>query len=314
MAELATTSGYQIALQVGQQSTWGTPVPATAVIPVERENFHKAHPQEQSPGVTGGRGTPIQQARDGLNPVDGGFTAPVRTDQLALLMSMLFPQVASTTYSMNNAGAAVDLKAFTFEIDKVAGQYKASDCRINKGVLRSSQDALDLILDTEIFGTTLAGGITLTGALSQPTGLVLQHTDLTFTIDPSGTPIVLNPTNLEISIDHALKGDVFRNSKSRLAIPHGMKMVTFKWEMDWNSNAKTMLDKWEASTAFAIRAKYDPSGATNSLQFDAANCRLQGDWPSIDAKTIDFPITFTARAFMSTFGANDEITAVINAS
>lgn len=310
MAELGTSQGFNLVLQVGLQSAFGTPVAATDIIPASRASFGARRPTEFVPGPTGSIGIPNIKRRLGLRSVGGSFSSPIRLSQMDLFGQMIFPHNASTAYAFANAGAAVVPRLWTFEHnDENFQKSEFSDCRVNAIRIGSSDTELDLMANVDVIGAIFDDDITMTGALTHPTAAALQHTDLAFTINPSGTPVPLNPQSVELAVMNNL-APIYRNSLDALAIPGGNRVVTVTATFDKNSTTKTQFDKWLAQTASAIRLKWTYA-VGDYMQFDLPLCYLQGDWPESVADNAVETLTLTWQAFASAFGANDEMTGTI---
>jgi len=290
MAELATSQGYKTVVQAGNQTVWGTVVPATVRFDVIEETFRQEIASKIVPGADGQKSQRANRRRLGVASANGGFKTGVFADQTNKILEMAFGNVVSAGAFNFPVGDGI---LYTFEIDKAGvttvGQMNSIDNRVNRAVFSSSQDQQDLTATYEFLGSAMSGSIAVTPGISSPTGVVLQHYELVLTIN--GTAYF--PRSVEVTIDHALVDDVYRTSRGRLAIPAGRRVVKGVFELDWSDTTKALYSSFLNDTDFGFDLTW--TNGTNSLTLKthtpaSAGAKFDGETPTGDPQNFTLPL------------------------
>jgi len=313
MAETQTAPGYKARLAFGEQGTSGAfdgaDATAGVLLEIVDEDFKPDIRTNYLPGAVGHISQSSIRRRLGTKGGTGTLRVGCVYDQLDELLKAIMGKVSSGTYSFDKT---VELPCNTVFVDKDFGgsgdTFKLNNARVQRAVFSSSQDDPHFMLALSLLGSTLAGGATFpSSGFSAPTGLIPQHYECTLSMGG----VAQKPKSVEVTIDHQLVEDVYRNSRDRLAIPRGRRLVTGVVELDWNALSKALVDLWLADTAFTFQWQF--TIGANTITFNSASngCKFDGDVPNISAEnfanTVRLPFTFYSVAA----GGDDELTVVL---
>lgn len=314
MAEQVTSPGYKWRVAIGKQGSsaaWDGADSTAGILAEVTETGTKPEIRTNYlPGAVGHISQSIGRRRLGTKGGRSNFRLGVAGDQAGALLELAFGKVSSGTYSFDKT---VELPCYTVFEDKDFGGtdvYKMNNGRCRRAVFTSSQDDPHLMMAVEMLGSTVVAGATFpSSGFASPAELILQHYECVLTMGGA----TQKPVSIELTIDHQLTDNVYRNSRDRLGLPRGRRLITGVVELDWNSAAKALADLWLADTAFTFNLAYTITGGTRSITFASASsgCKFDGELPDGAAEnftnTVRFPFTF----YNVAAGGDDELTAVL---
>jgi len=239
----------------------------------------------QSEGIRSTRSRLAQAITQGPYSVGGQIAMEPRPDELAILLP----------YILGAGGALAEaVSDFTLTVNKVAGCYDYTGCKVNRATFRSAAGQnLQLILD--ILGKAEASQTWSAGTLSVQQPYV--HHQGVLTLNSVGYPF----SRAEVVIDNGLIADRFNNSQTRTAIPEGDRIVLLGCDMPFTPDTKVIYDPaaggWAGSLVYT-------NGAF-SITFSFANLQGPANPVEIRGRNIELMLPQTLQAYKT--GATAEV-------
>jgi len=306
MAEMDVHAGYAGALGIKKEAVWNTALtPPTKFLEIESETFDEVRNWIDTMGIDGTRSrSKHRSAATTLDPRGGFKLNGVKGADLDLLL-----ELALGAYGSGTGYAADLLPSFTTVVKKGHLYDVFSGCRVASLAFDASDadQALKAALEA-ICGTFAPGTAESLGTPSYADEVPLVFQGATFTAGVAS----VRAKNFKLTVTNKFDEQVFRNSRSRLALPViGEREVNGELELDWNAaNVTAVMDDWRADNYAALAAEF--TNGVYVVTFSCANCR----WPAERGKlankdAIGMPVKFEARS--SGPGARDELQVFVRA-
>ncbi len=310
MAELGVTAPYEIALRIAEVGAWDGAPASNAYQPyaVMSESMTRNVEERDADVMDGLISMRDVNRRQGKKSAEGSITCYLRPNTWLALLKFCFGALSGGNPAFVQGS---ELQLFHVEVDKGAGNFRFSNCRVARWTLRSTQDDGHLTLTMEVVGSDGTPGIALTATTATlATGPIIQHYELAAAIN--GTTV--EPKSFEVSVDHNLNTNIYRNSQVRRALKRGGKRrISGVFELDNNTANLALLTDWQNDTPFGWQCVWTNGDDTLTLKSHtpaSAGARFLGEVPTTNAGDAEVPLRLPFKGVASAT-SDDELVCVI---
>ena len=293
-------AGYAGALGIKAESSWNTKAtPPTTFLEIESETFNEMRNWIDTMGIDGTRSrSKSRSAATTLDPRGGFKLAGTKSADLGALLAL-----ALGAYGVGTGYMADALPSFTAVILK-GDQYSVYTGCMMTGL---DFDASDADQALKLTAEAVAGALVVGTSADLGTPSYANEPPLVFagsSLSVGGTSVISK--SFKLSVKNKLEEQMFRNSRSRVALPViGEREVNGEIGLDWNdANIAAFLTGWRADQYAALSTTF--TNGVHNVTFICPNCRFPTDWAQLANKdALGTTAKFEARS--SAAGARDEL-------